>query len=79
MILFILISICILIYTLFESDGLIYRIKKDIKNGCNVLRKVFSDIGAWFLYNIVLHEINLVICWFVSIFMMLVLCNTCPV
>ena len=79
MILFILISICILIYTLFESDGLIYHIKNDIKNGCNVLRKVFSDIGSWFSYNIVLHAINFVICWFVSICVLVVLCNTRPV
>ena len=79
MILFILISICILIYTLFESDGLIYRIKKDIKNGCNVLRKVFSDIGIWFSYNIVFHAANLVICWFVSLCMFVVLCNIRPI
>lgn len=79
MILFITIAIYILAYTIFEDDGLIYCIKKDVKSKCNVLRKILSDVGAFFSYNIVFNAANLVICWFVSMCMFVVLCNTRPI
>lgn len=79
MILFIIISVCILLYTIFADDWLICHIKKDIKEGYKVFRKILGNIGVWFIANIAFHALNFFACFGISIVMLFVLCNTRPV
>jgi hypothetical protein len=78
MILFIIIAICILAYTLFADDWLIYHIKDDIKYKYHTFRKILGDIGTWILVNIVLNILNAFIVIVISFVMFIVLFNTCP-
>ena len=58
MILFIIIEIAILAYTIFADDWLIYHIRDGIKSGKNKVKVVFSNIGYWLIGNIALVIIN---------------------
>lgn len=78
MILFIIFAICILIYTIFADDWLIYSIKKDIKYGYHTCRKILKDIGLWILGNILLNLANIFAVFVISFFLMLGLCCTQP-
>lgn len=78
MILFIIIAICILIYTIFAKDGLIDEIKKSLSMKYKKIRSILKDIGWWIFANVVLNGLNLIACFLISAFMLIVLCNTCP-
>lgn len=77
MILFIVIAIIILLYTLFAYDWLIYHIKKDVKSSKPVLN-ILSDIGIWLTHNVLFNALNAGIVFLMSFCMLLILCFTCP-
>ena len=70
MILFIIIAICILIYTTFAEDFLI----DCVEQGDSVL----ESLGLWFLWNVILNILNWFVVFFVSVGMIVVLNNTHP-
>ena len=79
MILFTIISVCILLYTIFADGWLICSIKQNIKEGYKVFRKILGDIGVWFFANVLFNALNFFACFGISIVMLFVLCNTRPV
>lgn len=78
MILFIVIAICILIWTLFADDGLINDIKYRIRNGYHTFRRILGDICSWIFINVILNIANAIIVFFISMLMFIVLISTCP-
>ena len=66
MILFIIIEIAILVYTIFANDWLIYHIRDGIKSGENKVKVVFSNIGEWLLGNILLVLVNALVVFCIS-------------
>lgn len=77
MILFIVIAICILLYTIFADDWLIYHIKKDAKSR-HPGREIRNDVGCWFTYNLFFNMLNAFGVFLLSMCMLLVLVNTRP-
>lgn len=77
MILFIIIAIGILLYTIFANDWLIYHIKRDAKGPCPV-REILGDIGNWFFINILLNMANAVVVFLISVVALLVFANARP-
>lgn len=67
MILFIIIEIAILAYTIFADDWLIYHIRDGIKSGKNKVKVVFINIGEWFFCNILLVLLNAIAVFFISV------------
>ena len=77
MILFIIIAVCILIYTIFADDWLIYHIKRDIK-GPSPICEVLKDINCWFWENVGFNVINAIMVLLVSFGMLFITANVCP-
>ena len=61
MILFIIIEIVILAYTIFAKDWLIYHIRDEIKSEKNKVKVIFSNIGCWFLGNVLFVLLNAIV------------------
>lgn len=78
MILFILIEIAILTWTIFGDDWLIYHVRKDLKYKTNKIKSVFEDVGVWFLANGIFALLNVLAVFTISFFAMCVLCFTQP-
>lgn len=77
MILFIVVAICILLYTLFADDWLIYHIKRDLKSK-HPCKEILKDFGMWFWSNVFFNTINIFLVWLVSIVLFVGLCFVCP-
>ena len=70
MILFIVIAICILIWTLFGNDGLINNIKYRIRNKYHTFRRILGDIGTWIFVNILLNITSAIAIFTISMLML---------
>lgn len=70
MILFILIEIVILLYTIFADDWLIYHIRRDILWKHSKIKAVLQNVWSWFWINIVLVLGNVILCFLISFFVM---------
>lgn len=77
MILFIIIAVCILIYTIFADTWLIHCIKEDIK-GPRPVRDVLYSIGIWFGSNLLLNAANATMVFLISMGALFVAANVCP-
>lgn len=77
MILFIVIAVGILLYTIFAKDWLIYHIKRDAKS-LHPVREILKDFGIWFLRNIGYNLVNAMFVFMMSMLMLLVMCNVRP-
>lgn len=79
MILFIIIAICILLYTIFakSEDGLIWSLKRIYTYGLP-FREKLKEIGSWFWMNVLLNAFNAICVFGLSVVMLFVLCNVCP-
>lgn len=77
MILFTIFAVCILLYTIFADDWLIWHIKRDVKKE-HPVREVFDTIGAWFTYNLLFQALNAMVVFVASCVVLLVFANTRP-
>lgn len=71
MILFILIAIGILIYTIFADNWLIYHLKRKTWS-------VFNTVSTWLLGNVLLNIANIIFVWLISFVLFLGLVFVCP-
>lgn len=71
MILFIIIEIIILLYTIFADDWLIYHIRKDIRYGARKIKAALTNIWSWFWINVILVAFNVIACFGISFFVMM--------
>lgn len=78
MILFIIIAVCILLYTIFADKWLIYCIKRDSKS-FHPVREVLKDINLWFWINVGLNVINAGVVFLVSCCVLIGSTFVCPV
>ena len=78
MILFIIIAICILAWTIFDNDGLLDCIRR-VESKTKTIRELLNDIGALTFMNILLNVLNFFGVFFISMLMVLVLHNTRPI
>ena len=78
MILFIIIAICILAWTIFDNDGLLDCIRR-VESKTKTIRELLNDIGALTFINILLNVLNFFGVFFISMLMVLVLHNTRPI
>lgn len=77
MILFIIIAVCILLYTIFADDWLIYHIKRDAK--CSrPIREVLKDFWIWITANVGLNILNYGLVAVVSLAMLITFAATRP-
>lgn len=77
MILFIVIAVCILLYTIFADDWLIYHIKRDVRDS-HPVREVLKDINCWFWGTALLQVANWVCVFSVSVLLFFGLCFILP-
>ena len=79
MILFIIIAVGILLYTIFakSEDGLIWSFKQAAKYGLP-FREKLKEIITWFWMNVLMNAVNALVVFGASILMLFVLCNVCP-
>ena len=78
MILFIIIAICILICTTFGENGIIDKIKNDIKSRYYAFNKIVRDVWLWLWVNIGLNIINIACVFAISCVLFFGLCIVCP-
>ena len=78
MILFIIIAICILIYTIFTEDGLISQIKQQIRHGNHKLWNILKHIWCWLWKNIGFNIINIICVFTISCALFFGLSFICP-
>lgn len=74
MILFIIIEIAILLYTIFADDWLTSCIREDMHSAIEIIK----DIGAWFGFNIIFAIGNALIVWTISFFIFFGCVSTQP-
>lgn len=77
MILFIAIAVCILLYTIFADDWLIYHIRKDAKSKRPV-KGMLKSVNCWFWWNVCLNFISAIMIFIVSMCLLIVMANTRP-
>lgn len=77
MILFTIIAVCILLYTIFADTWLIYCIKQDLKSE-HPVKEVFKSLGIWIGANGLFNAVNAMVVFIVSCGVLLVLANTRP-
>lgn len=77
MILFIVVAICILLYTIFADDWLIDHIKRDLKS-YRPCKEILKDFGMWFWCNVFFNILNAFAVWLLSIILFVGLCFVCP-
>ena len=77
MILFVIIALCIFIYTLFADNWLIYHIKRDSR-GKRPCIEILKDIDIWFWYNLGFNILNAATVFVISLCVLVVCAFVCP-
>ena len=77
MILFILIAACILLYSIFADEWLIWQLKRDVKS-TRPVHESLCTINTWFWTTALMQAANYICVWLVSFAMLIGLAITCP-
>ena len=77
MILFIIIAICILIYTTFGENGIVDKIQNNIKYKYYAINKIVRDVWSWLWINIGLNIVNIACVFTISCVLFFGLCVVC--
>jgi hypothetical protein len=77
MILFTIIAVCILLYTIFADDWLIYWLKRDVKEE-HPVKEILSTVNMWFWCNVLFQAVNFIVVGCISVLLFFGLCFVLP-